>query len=367
LPNRSSDITAERPASVRASRRPTSIGVSIVVPAYNCADQLGDCLAALPIASSPDVEVIVVDDGSTDNTLAVAEASGARVVSLTRNAGPAAARNAGVRESRGKLLLFIDADVRAPADIAARVEDILSSDSGIDAVFGSYDETPQSRGFVSQFRNLLHHYVHQTSEVEARTFWSGCGAIRREAFDSIGGFDEGWPAIEDIELGYRLKAAGRRVRLVKDLQVKHLKHWTLWSMMRTDLKMRALPWSRLILSRRVAPNDLNIKSSQRASVMLVALALVCAVLAVASAILLWVAGSAIAMVVAINRAFYAFLARKRGVGFALASIPLHLLYFVVSGVGFLWAWLMLDRQQSPMPPPGALLDDDAARPRRVVP
>jgi hypothetical protein len=138
-------------------------------------------------------------------------------------------------------------------------------------------------------------------------------------------------------------------------------------MMRTDLKMRALPWSRLILSRRVAPNDLNIKSSQRASVMLVALALVCAVLAVASAILLWVAGSAIAMVVAINRAFYAFLARKRGVGFALASIPLHLLYFVVSGVGFLWAWLMLDRQQSPMPPPGALLDDDAARPRRVVP
>ena len=57
---------------------------------------------------------------------------------------------------------------------------------------------------VSQYRNLLHHFVHQHGHAEASTFWAGCGAIRRAAFDAVGGFDAARfprPSIEDIELG----------------------------------------------------------------------------------------------------------------------------------------------------------------------
>jgi hypothetical protein len=103
------------------------------------------------------------------------------------------------------------------------------------------------------------------------TFWTGCGAIRRQVFLDSGGFDENHypaPAIEDIELGYRLFQANRKLALNADIQVKHLKHWNLRSMIATDFFRRAIPWSELILRWGRMPNDLNLRSSQRISVVL---------------------------------------------------------------------------------------------------
>src|SRR5947207_1321887 len=81
------------------------------------------------------------------------------------------------------------------------------------ALIGSYDESPLSAGFVSQYRNLLHCYTHQNGRREASTFWAGCGAMRRDRFVHHAGFDERYryPSIEDIELGVRLRQAGERI------------------------------------------------------------------------------------------------------------------------------------------------------------
>lgn len=135
-------------------------------------------------------------------------------------------------------------------------------------MFGSYDDTPGEPNFFSQYRNLLHHYVHQTGNEDASTFWGACGAIRRDIFMKMNGFDEGYarPSIEDIELGYRLKQAGHRIFLAKDIQITHLKRWTLWSMLSADFFCRALPWTRLILENGGFVNDLNLKVSSRVSV-----------------------------------------------------------------------------------------------------
>ena len=100
---------------------------------------------------------------------------------------------------------------------------------------------PLLRPFYSQFRNLLHHYVHQTSSQEAQTFWAGFGAIRRNALKSSGGFDEQIEGIEDVELGTRLASGGAKLCLDKSLQVKHLKKWTLTSSVKTDIFKRAVP------------------------------------------------------------------------------------------------------------------------------
>ena len=313
--------------------------VSIVVPAYNNAIELSRCLEALSRLHVPPAEIFVVDDGS-DKRLAVDE-SRARLLRVERNGGPAGARNRGAREASGEILLFVDSDVVLAPDATARVVDKFRQDPDLGAVFGSYDANPTAPGVVSQFRNLLHHFTHQRAQAEAATFWAGCGAVRRDAFEVVGGFDESarWNFIEDIELGYRLRRAGYRIALDKELVGTHLKEWTLKSVVVTDTLRRAAPWTRLILGSGYAPPDLNLTASQRWSVAVVVLAAALAGAAIWWPPLIALALAALCVVVVLNREFYRYLARLRGVRFVLASFPLHLLYFLCSALGFLYGWL----------------------------
>jgi hypothetical protein len=222
-----------------------------------------------------------------------------------------------------------------------RVASLFQERTDVAAVFGSYDSRPAAAGVVSRYRNLLHHFVHQNGNREASTFWAGCGAIRRSVFEKMGGFDEKRfhrPSIEDIELGYRLRQFRYRILLEKKLQGTHLKRWTLPSMIRTDIVGRAVPWSRLILQTNNMPDDLNLKTGQRASFILAVLA--CVFLVLSGAQSQWLGASAAAFlgVVALNRKLYLFFYRQRGVVFAMACIGLHLLYYLYSGFSYLYAW-----------------------------
>ena len=315
--------------------------VSIIVPAYNSAADLGECLRAIAAATEGPREVIVVDDASADDTAAVAAAAGARVIRCDVNGGPASARNRGAAAARGEVLLFIDSDVAIAPDVIARVRRALAADPDVAAVFGSYDATPRARGVVSRWRNLLHHYVHQHGAREAFTFWAGCGAVRKAAFDAVGGFDPrpAWHFIEDIELGHRLRRAGFRIVLEKAMQATHLKRWTLEGMIRTDLLYRAAPWTRLLRRSGAMPADLNLGLGQRLSVALLGVALLAVPLAWRWPAMAAVAVAAFAILIAINRALYAFLYRQRGLAFALVCIPLHAVYFLCSGAGFVYGTL----------------------------
>src|SRR5258706_5746465 len=135
--------------------------ISVIIPAYNAAHEITECLAALAASSEQAAEILVVDDGSTDDTARVAAATGARVVRQQENRGPAAARNVGCTHARGDVLFFVDADAAVAPDAMARVARLLTTCPDVAAVFGSYDTWPRASGIVSQYRNLLHHYVHQ--------------------------------------------------------------------------------------------------------------------------------------------------------------------------------------------------------------
>lgn len=313
--------------------------VSIVVPVYNDARNLADCLAALEAAALPGSELIVVDDASRDESVAVARHAGATVIALEKNAGPAAARNRGAAAASGEIVFFVDADVVVARDAVRRVADDFAADPDLGAVFGSYDDAPRAPGIISQYRNLLHHFVHQQGNPEASTFWAGCGAIRRTTFAQLGGFDEGafGRAIEDIELGYRVRRAGHRIFLDKKLLGTHLKAWTFTSLIRTDITVRAIPWSRLIMAHG-RPNDLNLKADQRLSAVLVVLVLAALLLAPFRPILLAPAAVALLAVAALNRTLYGFFLRRRGVRFVAAAIPLHLLYYLYSTASYAWVW-----------------------------
>lgn len=240
--------------------------VSVVIPVYNAAGYLRACLENLRCSLAAPLECIVVDDGSTDESAAVAREFGAKVISLPHR-GPAVARNLGAGIAKGEILLFLDADVCVHQDTISRVLWNFEADPSLDALIGSYDDAPGSKDFISQYRNLMHCFVHQQGYREACTFWTGCGAIRRHVFVACSGFDENL-GMEDIELGYRLTQAKRKLVLDKALQVKHLKRWTFWNLLKTDIFVRGIPWTELILRDRRMPNDLNLQVSERISVAL---------------------------------------------------------------------------------------------------
>jgi glycosyltransferase involved in cell wall biosynthesis len=242
--------------------------VTVIVPAYNAAATLGVCLEAARRAGP--FEIIVIDDGSTDETPAIAQAHNVRILKTGGRMGPAGARNLGAREATGSILFFVDSDVQMYDGTVERVWDAFQ-DPSLDAMIGSYDDSPADPDFLSQYKNLMHCYVHQNGRTEASTFWSGCGAIRREVFLAHSGFSDNYrrPAIEDIELGYRLTQSGRKIRLDPELHVKHLKRWTFWGLVKTDIFDRGIPWTELILRDRNMPDDLNLQLSQRVSVALV--------------------------------------------------------------------------------------------------
>jgi GT2 family glycosyltransferase len=333
--------------------------ISIVVPAHNNADDLLLCLSALERAAPADAEILVVDDASTDDTVSRVFARGIRVLCRPLNGGPAAARNDGARAARGDIVFFVDADVLVAPDAVDRVRAAFAADPGLAAVFGSYDARPRHPGAISRYRNLLHHFVHQHGNANASTFWAGCGAIRRTVFEASGGFDAvrfPWPSIEDIELGYRLRAAGHRIRLDRDLQGTHLKRWTLASLVRTDITRRAIPWARLLREGGTMPDDLNLAWRHRLSAILVALAGSFLVLAWFWPWFLGLAAAALLGVLMLNRELYAFFWRQHGLRFAAAGILLHLFYYVYSGLcyAFVWAtfrWRRHARNRSLSPRP----------------
>lgn len=326
--------------------------ISVIIPAYNSANYITKCLDALKDSIYQWYEIILVDDSSSDNTADIAREMGCRVFVNERRSGPAVARNYGSRQAKGEIVLFIDSDVLVKKNTLEIVAATFSNNPDISALFGSYDDEPSERDFLSQYRNLLHHYIHQNSNPDAATFWAGCGAVRKNIFLELDGYDYkrfAEPSIEDIELGYRLREKGHKIRLEKNLQVTHLKHWSWNSMIKTDIYNRAVPWSRLILQTKLMPEDMNLRRSDRISTVLVGVLTISLLLLLFSAINLFsifskgviasTAVAALAILIYLNRDLYGFFLEKRGLGFTLRVIPVHFLYYLYCGTSFGVCWI----------------------------
>ncbi len=312
--------------------------VSLIIPVHKGGRAFQFCLEAVAALSPQPAEILVVANGDADASGVPARQRGYRVLNIPDAVGPAQARNLGVQHANSDIIFFVDADVTVQSDAIDRIVDFFRKNPEISAIFGSYDDEPFETNFLSQYKNLMHHYVHQSGHEEASTFWAGCGAIRRDAFLEVGGFDEKRfrkPCIEDIELGYRLKKAGYRIRLLKALQCKHLKRWTPSSLLKADILYRAMPWTELILQNKQFINDLNVDTSSRMSVVLVGLLLLSLLTCLLWPAVFWLAPCCVAGLLRLNRHVYRFFLYKRGLRFTLVTIPWHWLYFLYSGGAFL--------------------------------
>lgn len=330
----------------------SKIRVSVVIPVFNGGDDLELCLQAVMASECADFECIVVDDGSTDGRTAdIARSHGARLLEMEKQGGPALARNRGAQEASGDILFFTDADVVLHADALSHAVRVLDANPGVAAVFGSYDDRPGHPALLSRYRNLYHHWIHQAGNEEASTFWTGCGAVRRDVFLQLEGFSREYarPSIEDIEFGYRMRAAGHRIRLCKEMQGSHLKEWKLSGMVRTDLFQRGVPWVVLIKRFTDVPADLNLNLSARAATALAGIFCLFTLLLIPGlpwSLVFWpwvlVPLASTAGIAWIQRDFLSLLWRRHGLGYAAAGVPLQLLFFICCGLavplGYLHYW-----------------------------
>jgi glycosyltransferase involved in cell wall biosynthesis len=305
----------------------------LVIPIHNAKPHLEEVLRDLDMGCEWDV--VLVDDGSSDGSLQAAQEllPRARTIRNNQALGPAQARNLGLSATRADIVVFLDSDVVASKAVVEELAGLLVERPELSAAFGAYDDRPAVRTHVSQFRNLLHHYVHCRSGGVVPSFWSGFGAVRRSSFEAVGGFDSRrfpLPSVEDIDLGARLWNAGYQAYLEPTLQVTHLKNWTITNVVRTDIQQRARPWVKMVLEGRAPRNTLNLNHRFKLPVILLGLLILASTFSFFAGDHEWVPVLLGVSYLLRNLDVYQFMGRR---GLGLASVTLLALHHCCALVG----------------------------------
>ena len=307
--------------------------LSIVIPVHEHRATLERCLSALSNAEADGFECIVVDDASPHDIASIAAGFPVKCIRSETRKGSAISRNTGAALATSAWLLFLDADCLISGPALEEIKRIIRSHPEEVAFFGSYDDRPFDPAPVSQFRNLLHHYFHQTGSSHITTFWTGCGAIRSDVFMKMGGFESADTGIRDIDLGYRLTRAGYKVRLYRHIQVKHLKRWTLREMIVADVAKRAIPWTRLLFKYGLNERNLNLQFSQRVAGVGFACALSGFLLGFWKSPFLWLGFIGLALFLGMNVPVFRMFVSKKGWRFLFWAIPLQAVYYLSALAG----------------------------------
>jgi glycosyltransferase involved in cell wall biosynthesis len=294
---------------------------------------LESCLSAIMNSNYINYEVIlVVDTRNTtiDSLISSSKLSDSKlhIVRLVNKTGPAAARNYGAKLANSEILIFIDSDVKIKIETITELVSALINFK-VDGVFGSYTAKSQQNNFWSSYKQLFNHYVHQLSAGKSTSFWGACSAIKKDIFNSVGGFSESFnrPSIEDIELGYRINKHGYLVRLEPSIQVEHLKKWTFFELIHSDLFDRALPWSKLVLADRSSDSDLNLKFRFKLSSIL-SIVLLSSIVTKIPSLVLFI--SSLICYIALNFPFYKLCYHYFGLYFCLKASLAQYLYYIYS-------------------------------------
>ena len=332
--------------------------LSVVVPVRNEAGYLRKSLQAILTTDMPRqaYELVVVDDGSTDGSAAIAGRFADTVIRLAgRGWGPAYARNRAAELARGDVIAFVDPDVVVEPHTLPRMLDILAARPELHAVSATHASRSGAPNLMSKYWSLLLGFGSKRNVSATAAFGSHCGMIRRTALLSAGMYDE-WrfksACLEDVELGQRLKKSGHNVVLTGEHPVTHVKRWDLRSIFRevwnrSVLLSRSLGYERTLSS---VPGEVVFTLTRAvipAMALLTTVALTAAFIprpSLSLRVLLCVAA-----LVCANFRVLRFFARERGLFFAAAAVPVHLLTQSVGAAGLCVGWLMRDALGDPLP------------------
>ncbi len=197
--------------------------ISIVIPTYNSERFMPDLLNSIFKTGIGDMEVVIVDDCSTDNTVKIAKGYPVKIIELENNSGPAKARNLGVRAARGDIIFFLDADVVVMNGTIGEVRDYFDKNPSANCVIGICEKEPLNNGFVPRYMALFE-YIHLKGSKadKVSVFSPRCGALRKDLFEKVGGYKETYRRadIEDFEFARRINRTGSII-LNRNMIVRH--------------------------------------------------------------------------------------------------------------------------------------------------
>ncbi|MGW0563138.1 glycosyltransferase family 2 protein [Streptomyces sp. NPDC003016] len=318
--------------------------VSVVVPMYNDRRTVDLCLRSVLEQTYPKLEVIVVDDASTDDSAELAAGHPVTLVRAERNGGPGATRNLGVRHATGEIVFFLDADLTMHPEAVAQAVELFEENPSYGAVFGIPDKEPLfAETLVGQYRILQYYYWRKSAEGMVSGGFYALGAVRRTAFLEAGWFNPALRQTEEIDHAERL--AGRHPMLLTSRIRGRLSDE---SRMRPLLR-KAFVRSRLrvpfYLDRGRAMQGMETGGRAVASVM-AALTLVSLPPAVVWPPAALVPGIALVLCVLADLGQYTFVAKERGPAFLVFFTLCHLLVStaVVAGLAAgLAQWVLSGR------------------------
>ena len=230
-----------------------SYRLSVIIPNRNGEKTIGLCLEAVFNADHDSFEVIVVDDCSTDGSVALIEQFPCRLVQSSQHLGAAGARNRGAQHSTGAIFFFIDADCLMQQD-TLRVAEQAVNRQGPDVVIGgTYTCRPYDQTFFSLFQSVFIHFHELKNRAQPDYIAAHAMVLSADTFRRSGGFPDNFlPLIEDVEFSHRLRRRGYRLKMEPKLQVQHIfqyssladsmkngciksRYWTIYSLGNRDL------------------------------------------------------------------------------------------------------------------------------------
>lgn len=218
--------------------------LTVIVPSYNSRATIKKCLEAIRISAYGDYELIVVDDHSSDGADEIADALADTVIRLDNNWGSGYARKMGIDHARAEILCFVDSDIVIRPNTTSMIMDFFNQHPETDAITGLLSAEHSNQDFFSQYKNLYMHYIFKCLPERVTFLFGSICAIRKGAITSA--FDFNMRYTPDTEFGQQLFLRGKRIIFLKDLEVTHLKQYTLRSLVLNDFKV-PFSWARLFI------------------------------------------------------------------------------------------------------------------------
>lgn len=310
--------------------------ISTVIPAYNNLESVRHLIRSIYRQfDSIKGEVIVVDDGSPlcNMNALKSEFPQLKVIRMEENKGAASARNEGVKNALYDIIFFLDSDMELCDNAIDEVAKAMSNDK-VEAVVGTFKDTPLNRSLFTDYWALLKSYFHSLPKEYSSTFYPAVGVIRKRVFLDVGGFESRirGASVEDYEFSMRSSKKGYKVLFNPRIMVG-VNYKDFFTNTRQSIS-RAKKWGILFLGRRKFDNHTTTLSQGVANILgfFIFVLIFCLPL---SSLFLIPAGLAFILFLYINRGFLKYVFKRRGLGFMSVTVILYLVSSFFITVGFL--------------------------------
>ena len=323
--------------------------VSVIIPVKNGGSTIGACLGSIKRSYYKNIEIIVVNDHSTDNTVAIVRSFNCIVLEPKNGSGANNARNFGASQATGEILVFMDSDIVVERETILGIVETLE-ERYIDAVVGIYTAKHRHESFVSQYKNLWVRYSYIKSPPAIDWLFGSISGIRKEAFEKLGGFNVELLAKhghDDIELGKRFAQAKLNIVLNMDIEVEHLKNYTLGSFIKNEY-LRSLGFAEMAMRFRETTKSfrrgfVNVYPSFVISTLLSIFVVVVVIAGLAGIVSDWFITGAVGLYLLLNIRFLNYLEQVRGLFAMIVMIPFllidHIVCLIGSIIGTIKGWI----------------------------